>query len=244
MRHLGADDLYGVLAVLEEVEGIEGDVAMRQNTLAALQRHFGYDRSNFFLAPPLKSGRWPTDGVGLNLSADVIERYSTETGSRSIFLSSQASTIFRTRGVVTLGELLPVVGRDHRLYAQDFLFPNGIRDQLTVWLPSSAHIHGYISLVSAQRGTFSDRDIDLLGALRPHLSFLLAQKLSLTRMAQASAPLTARERQISTFIADGLTNRQIARQLTITEDTVKKHVSNAMLKLNLRNRTQLALHVR
>jgi DNA-binding CsgD family transcriptional regulator len=53
--------------------------------------------------------------------------------------------------------------------------------------------------------------------------------------------LTRRERDIAQLVAYGLTNRQIAAQLDITTDTVKKHLTSALTKTDCTNRTQLAL---
>src|SRR5699024_3952257 len=54
-------------------------------------------------------------------------------------------------------------------------------------------------------------------------------------------PLTERELEISRLISEGAANRDIARTLFITEGTVRNHVTNALRKLDLRDRTQLAL---
>jgi len=50
------------------------------------------------------------------------------------------------------------------------------------------------------------------------------------------APLTQRERQILTYIADGNTNKQIANILNISEQTIKNHVSAILRKLNANDR--------
>ena len=54
--------------------------------------------------------------------------------------------------------------------------------------------------------------------------------------------LTARELEILTLVASGASNGMIARQLWVTEQTVKFHLSNVYRKLNVSNRTE-ASHV-
>ncbi|MCL4426412.1 MAG: response regulator transcription factor [Firmicutes bacterium] len=55
--------------------------------------------------------------------------------------------------------------------------------------------------------------------------------------------LTDREEEILFLIGDGLTNRDIAQRLFLSEKTVRNHVSNILDKLDLRNRTQVAAYV-
>ena len=53
--------------------------------------------------------------------------------------------------------------------------------------------------------------------------------------------LSRRESEVASLVARGRSNREIAVALVICEDTVKKHVSHALAKLGLHNRTELAL---
>jgi len=55
------------------------------------------------------------------------------------------------------------------------------------------------------------------------------------------APLTKRERQIVARVARGRTNREIAQELNIGEQTVKNHLSGIFEKMQVRNRLELAL---
>jgi two-component system nitrate/nitrite response regulator NarL len=54
--------------------------------------------------------------------------------------------------------------------------------------------------------------------------------------------LTPREWDVLKALGRGLANRQIAKELYITEYTVKKHVSQILAKLGLKDRTQAALY--
>jgi DNA-binding NarL/FixJ family response regulator len=53
-------------------------------------------------------------------------------------------------------------------------------------------------------------------------------------------PLTEREREVLVLLAQGHSNREIAKQLVLAEGTVKNHVSNILGKLQAENRTQAA----
>lgn len=55
-------------------------------------------------------------------------------------------------------------------------------------------------------------------------------------------PVTPRELEVLHLIASGASNKEIADQLFISEATVKKHISNILIALDLRDRTQAAIY--
>jgi RNA polymerase sigma factor (sigma-70 family) len=69
----------------------------------------------------------------------------------------------------------------------------------------------------------------------------LEREVLRARTEQALAELTPREREVAWLAARGRTNRQIARSLVISEETVKTHVHNALTKFGLRKKSDLRL---
>jgi two-component system nitrate/nitrite response regulator NarL len=59
--------------------------------------------------------------------------------------------------------------------------------------------------------------------------------------AEALKQLTAREREILDYLAQGMSNKAIARDLDISHDTVKLHVRHILAKLNLTSRVEAAV---
>ena len=91
----------------------------------------------------------------------------------------------------------------------------------------------YLRQAAAGKMAISERLTELLAhALRHETS----QPSDLNK-----AGLTAREDQILKLIAQGLSNKMIARKLDITEGTVKVHVKHLLKKLNLRSRVEVAV---
>ncbi len=56
---------------------------------------------------------------------------------------------------------------------------------------------------------------------------------------EAAERLTPREREVVELVAYGMTNIQIGLRLGISENTIKRHMSNIMTKLNAANRTDV-----
>lgn len=86
----------------------------------------------------------------------------------------------------------------------------------------------------ADGSDFSERDRLLLAMVRPHL---VAIRDATFKREGGAPPLTSRQRQLVSLIAAGLTNRQIARHLGLSEHTVRKHVENIFERLQVDSRT-------
>jgi two-component system, NarL family, response regulator LiaR len=72
---------------------------------------------------------------------------------------------------------------------------------------------------------------------------LLHPKVAARLLEELSAdPLTPREREVLVLIGRGMANKVIARELSLSEKTVKAHVSSILAKLGVHDRTQAALY--
>jgi LuxR family transcriptional regulator, maltose regulon positive regulatory protein len=88
------------------------------------------------------------------------------------------------------------------------------------------------------RAVMPDYIEKLLAAIGDERSF------SIPAAAALPEPLSAREQEVLQLLAAGLTNREIAEQLVISAETVKKHVGNLCDKLGVSNRTQAVTRAR
>jgi NarL family two-component system response regulator LiaR len=62
------------------------------------------------------------------------------------------------------------------------------------------------------------------------------------RTPESPEALTERETEVLRLVAHGKANKQIARELSIDESTIKSHVHSILSKLDVKSRTQAALH--
>ena len=77
--------------------------------------------------------------------------------------------------------------------------------------------------------------------LEPKIAALLVRQVRGGGSEEPLRVLTPRERQVLSMLSRGRANREIARVLSLSEETVKSHVSNVLAKLGLQDRTQAAI---
>lgn len=81
-------------------------------------------------------------------------------------------------------------------------------------------------------------------SLHPNIAYKLMQEINrpASDLPPTDEPLTEREEEILKYVAQGLSNQEIADRLFISERTVRTHISHILGKLHLANRTQAALY--
>jgi DNA-binding NarL/FixJ family response regulator len=104
-----------------------------------------------------------------------------------------------------------------------------------------------IVFLSGERVESYDRAVGLLIGGDDYLlkpvsqDVLLARVRTLTARREHDVPLTRREREVISLLADGLTGREIAELLVIAPSTAAKHIEHIVEKLGARSRTQAVI---
>jgi DNA-binding NarL/FixJ family response regulator len=105
--------------------------------------------------------------------------------------------------------------------------------------------HGVVLKEAATALLFKCIDAVMAGEYwlgRDNASHLLRSVPADTAAHAPSDPLSAREREIVSAIAQGATNRAIGKQLGVSERTIETHVTEIFAKLGVSNRLELALY--
>jgi DNA-binding NarL/FixJ family response regulator len=117
------------------------------------------------------------------------------------------------------------------------------RDAKVVFFSGKSNLHHVQAALEAGAAAYIIKTIhplDLVGALRQTLQrtvFHPRLSQSLDGENGHAEELTAREREILTAVARGLSNKAISQELWVTEQTVKFHLTNVYRKLGVPSRT-------
>jgi DNA-binding CsgD family transcriptional regulator len=116
-----------------------------------------------------------------------------------------------------------------------------VTHEVLVPLPPRGVIDRRLLLFRSDGPDFSDRDLILLRMVRPHLSELHLRR---HRELSGQPALTARQWEILRRVSTGATNGQVARALGVSQATVRKHLENVFVRLQVASRTEAVDHVR
>ena len=110
----------------------------------------------------------------------------------------------------------------------------GLAGEPVAYLPADADAGSLIAAVRAVAHGLTALDPALIVAAGVHVHARAHPEAT----ASAGEPLTVRERQVLELVAAGLPNKAIARELAISEHTVKFHVGSLLAKLGAASRTE------
>lgn len=141
-------------------------------------------------------------------------------------------------GLPAVEELLAVAGQHE---VRSLLLLPGTDEQLPT-RAAALPVGGFLLASELTRGSLEDSLLRLVRGDLPMPGALARRLMAELRRYESSHGertflLTPREQQALGLLAEGLSNKQIARRLSISEHGAKRHVANVLAKLNCPNRT-------
>lgn len=127
-------------------------------------------------------------------------------------------------------------------YFQNFLKPNNYYYLCGTDIFYSKNIIASLSLIREKKQQdFKEEDLLILKYLAPHLGNHLYRLISKNNNLKWTNQfnLTKREIEVINLVLQGLENKEIAKQLIISINTVKKHLNKVYQKCNVKNRVEL-----
>ena len=233
MARLAQRDYVGVLDVLHEAAAVDGPIPFTQPVLHALRRLI------------------PCDVVAYHEHVDGRRRVIFDGEPRGTVTPApreaqrryqQEDPLVPTSGARKYSDYLS--RREfHRLslYAE-VARPLGVEDMFRLWLEPDGAGAARLEFDRPDR-RFRERDRAVLDLLLPHLRQFRVNAVR-RRPGHGDGRLTAREREVLAFVAEGRTNAEIARLLWISADTVRKHLENVYEKLGVHSRTAAVAAIR
>lgn len=159
--------------------------------------------------------------------------------------------LYLKEGVFVYRDSDPIAGksfRASRMYREIFK-PQGIEYFLSTLIHANGQPYGELTLYRLKdQHPFSEKDCAIFTHLTPFIDFA-ASKHGVDGDSHVTQPdasislsklgLTSRQTEIAELVLRGKSNAQIAKDLSITESTVKKHLNSIYAKANVKNRIML-----
>jgi DNA-binding CsgD family transcriptional regulator len=215
--------------------------AMRTQFLEQIKTVIDFDSADFYLASSNEKEDLERP-VFLNCDEDLSDIYENMDYSRGIMFSGR-SMVYRETDIISDEK------RVQTEYYQRVYKPNNWHYALQMIFGRNKHFLGVVTLYrTIGKEDFTYEDVFLMDMLKDHMAYRLSQdrnnqmtsqeKLTLTQ-AVKTYDLTKREQTILQLLLQGMENTEICDRLSITVNTLKKHILNIYRKLGIRNRVQM-----
>lgn len=235
-------DLRRLRAVTDPAHGADADHPMPDSVLAAVAELVPCDQITYQVLNPVEQVYLVEQEVGapgtcLETDLDRLEEFfweafwSTPVCSYPL-QSGRATEVHRASDHMS--------ERDFKASLAGELFRlQGVRHNVLIPLAPEGDLDHRIELWRVEGRDFADKERELLSLLRPHL----AEMELAARTSEVTRLLTPRQTELLRLVAQGLTNRQIARRLDVSEGTVRRHLENIFSRLGVTSRTAAANHL-
>jgi DNA-binding CsgD family transcriptional regulator len=244
---LSPRDCQRLVNVLDTVSGAVGDDSFFAQLQESLGSHFGW-ADGLVVDVPAECGPFPEpadcmDHFHSNRTTSFLDEYVGRWYGNNPFKTDGALSILGQRGVLTLAEARPFATDRQWDFVERYLGRAGVSDLLEGVIDADSEGSALLLVYSPEDTDLGPRERAIMRRLTRYLAPWVRDHLATARVSREHALLSVREREAAQLAARGLSNREIARALHISTDTVKKHLTKAMAKTRSASRTQLAMRV-
>jgi DNA-binding CsgD family transcriptional regulator len=231
-------DYRQMFSILEDVVEAKGRRQLCQRLSLALGEWLGWEKAFVADTPAFAALREKRIDLAIphfysSIPRSQLEDFLQYWTSCDPLTVARGLTLLRERDVVSLADL----AQRPAPFIDGPLRPHGVVDVL---ITLTGNGDSPIAFGVQSPGNEGSHEGLILAKLKRQLAPVVDRDVTAGEK-DGGWPLTPREREIAELVSRGLDNRQIAKKLSIRVDTVKKHLSHILAKMNLSNRTQLAL---
>lgn len=246
MKKLETNDWLVLNNIIYKIHTTTECDVMRKNLLEQLRMVISFDSADFYLSNP--TGReglfFPVAYNCENVTAAAFDSFDY---SRGIMYSGKAM-VYRETDIISDEK------RIETEYYNNVYKPNSWHYSLQMILGYKKEFVGVITFYrTIGKMDFEYDDIFKLDMIKDHLSYRIHSELKYSKeienkytvtKASNEYNLTKREELVLGFLMQGLDNQAICDQITISNNTLKKHILNLYKKLGIKNRVQLFKMIR
>ncbi|MDA8388954.1 MAG: helix-turn-helix transcriptional regulator [Nitrospiraceae bacterium] len=244
---LSGKDYRKLLGIIEVIYSVPDRAAMFRAVCGELQKLVAFPSAALFALDPGNGHFLLQDSFTYNVPASDLLPFCTYYAA----LQPLVLAGLPQRDDVCSARITDVISPSRHSkteYCMDFLAPRNVFYELCVNLKTSG-----IGFHRARSDRdFTSRDKKVIDILAPHLAkalrnidFIAKGFFAGSHMKSRLAllPLSARQREVAFLAAMGLSNREIARRLYISEQTAKDHLCDIFERLKVRRRSELTAKI-
>lgn len=234
--------------ILLKVYDQESTLSIASTFLKSIQSLISHNQSNFRAFDPVSGHEFLDDAVFLGVEGEKIRLFYENIANEKDYLANYYNC--ESSLVYCDTDVLPKKIREKTDFYKHYLLPQRIPYVCGIIIIKNANLIGIMNLFRSEEwGDFTEKECYILEIFKPHITNLIVKsidKKDSTLFNKAvidehlnSLPITAREKEITKLILKGNSNGDIAKKLNVSLSTVKKHIYNIFLKLDINSKLDL-----